>query len=453
MQCLQAGNCKPYIPTNEKRVHGKTLYKTAIEHQKYKVLDEIGRGGFSTLYTVRPAASDKVLVCKAIPKPSSQFQQEILSMARMFGNGAIPLRDFYEDEKNYYIIMDRGHKDVHETHVSSSAFGSPVSEDDVRQIIRQTLITLCKAHRQGILHLDIKAGNLMWLDESQKRLVLIDWGLSTFLRDPDSTVDMHNFSGTPWFMAPEQLRSETSAKSDVWAVGVLTAQLLLGRFPFNDRSSPNAPSVNAIWRSILTEEFKPSSRLSPDANSFIASLLTKDPQQRPSARKALDHPWLIASPSPSPSPSTSAAFALPPGSSPLPSPEQLESARRQRLIGLGPILETCIRRVASANGISPLLLSSTPGREWRRSDKSRSYTRRLFDLIDQDGDGLLSPNDLEDMIFSNKVSTKDVVSSTSPVFISAAIQRMNAESGITYEAFESMVLASPDLPAEFYLEN
>lgn len=97
-------------------------------------------------------------------------------------------------------------------------------------------------------------------------------------------------------MAPEVLNSETYPVSDVWSAGVMCYQLLCGYLPFDDRNNPSSPSLSLVWRSILTDEpsFSGSSwkNVTKEAVDFVKLLLEKDHAKRPSAKKALGHPWL-----------------------------------------------------------------------------------------------------------------------------------------------------------------
>jgi calcium-dependent protein kinase len=97
-------------------------------------------------------------------------------------------------------------------------------------------------------------------------------------------------------MAPEVLRSEVYAASDLWAVGVMAYQLLSGKFPFNDKQNPYNPSLSKVWKSILTDDLKLSGSawedISDEAKDFVRCLLERDHTKRPSAKEALKHPWL-----------------------------------------------------------------------------------------------------------------------------------------------------------------
>ena len=150
---------------------------------------------------------------------------------------------------------------------------------------------------RSIVHRDVKPGNFMLLDASdESRIKAIDFGLAVPFEDADLPLTELGFEGTPWYMAPEVLRSEVVPASDLFAAGVMAYQLLSGRFPFDDRQNPFRPALSAVWRSVLTDEPDFSKRhwqeVSEEAKDLVGRLLHKDPKQRPTAAEALAHPWL-----------------------------------------------------------------------------------------------------------------------------------------------------------------
>ena len=168
----------------------------------------------------------------------------------------------------------------------------------VASFMRAVLRTLAQCHSHRILHRDVKPGNFMLLSEAPDApLKAIDFGLAAFF-DPSKLprTDL-GLEGTPWFMAPEVLSSRVGPEADVWSAGVMAYQLLCGRLPFDDASSPDAPALSVIWKGILTQQ--PSFRgttwgsISDRARYFVSALLKKDPKQRPTAREALAHPWVL----------------------------------------------------------------------------------------------------------------------------------------------------------------
>lgn len=203
------------------------------------------------------------------------------------------LEEVYEDESHVHMVMEYCKGGELHHRIGAAHY----SERTVASYMRATLRTLAQCHANKILHRDIKPGNfLLSSEDANARLKAIDFGLAVFYNDKDLPRTDLGLEGTPWFMAPETLRSEVYPSSDVWSAGVMAHQLLTGRFPFDDRSNPINPSLSKVWKAILTDEldFGRShwAGISDEAKDFVKMLLNKDPKARPTAREALKHPWL-----------------------------------------------------------------------------------------------------------------------------------------------------------------
>ena len=395
------------------RVHGKGAYEKYVSERKYEILDQIGKGGHGRILNARDTTTDKMLVCKAVPKKNARGKQEIMSLARLQGGNTIKLHDFYEDDDHYYMIMDKGWKDVHQTHIEPYDLVGADAEAEAKQIIAAVLKTLTQSHAKRVLHLDIKAGNLLWLDETKKKLVVIDWGLSMLLPKEQDHVEVDGFAGTPWFMAPELLRSEASHKSDVWATGVLCAQLLTKQFPFNDVRNSFAPSVAAIWRSILMDELNTDSSrwkgVSEDAKHFVRWLLNKNPSERPSALEALQHPWLCEHTR----------------------VNHPDAARGSRYEWSDPLHKQCLLEIARRLNTDVVVLSSSLGRDMRQALATRKTLRAYFDELDTDKDGIVRCSDILRHTEHTQAYKLDTI---------------DTNTSFTFKEFESFVLQDPELP-------
>ena len=222
-----------------------------------------------------------------------KIKREIEVMERMRGClNVCELIEVLEDEEHVHLIMElcKGGE------LSDRITLRHYSEKTVASYLRAVLRTLAIMHSRSILHNDVKPGNFMLLNDSETSpLKSIDFGLATpFSALPVTTSGLE---GTPWYQSPELLETSTATPAaDVWAVGIMAHQLLVGSFPFDDKKNRRDPSLAAIWRSILSDPLDLSGKswndISKEGKEFVSYLLQKDPLKRPTAKEALDHPFL-----------------------------------------------------------------------------------------------------------------------------------------------------------------
>jgi serine/threonine-protein kinase len=167
--------------------------------------------------------------------------------------------------------------------VRLSRVGS-LSWDDASEIIRQVGAALQAAHEIGILHRDLKPGN-MFLDRSRggaERVVLLDFGLAKPLDDAKVTkiTTSGTVVGTPLYMSPEQACSEhLDVRADLYALGAVMYELLTGAPPFLSET------IAGIYHRLLNEDPRPVSTvarkpLPPDVDEVMARALAKKPGDR-----------------------------------------------------------------------------------------------------------------------------------------------------------------------------
>jgi calcium-dependent protein kinase len=281
--------------------------------QRFQIRDEIARGGNGVVRLVVDERTGQQFAMKSIPKVlddagdknisqrkrddhADAIMREVDVLKRLRGClNVASLEEVFEDDDYVHIVMENctGGELIHR--IGKSHY----SERTVASFMRATLRTLAQCHANGILHRDIKPGNFLLASEKDDApLKAIDFGLAVFM-DVDNKeaprTDL-GLEGTPWYMAPETLQSQVYAESDIWAAGVMAYQLLTGKFPFNDSSNPYNPSLTKVWKSILMDNLNMTGArwegVSEEAKDFVKLLLNKDPHKRPSAKEALDHPWL-----------------------------------------------------------------------------------------------------------------------------------------------------------------
>jgi len=177
-------------------------------------------------------------------------------------------------------------------------------------VFAQIASAIAASHAQGIFHRDLKPENVLLVHPPRRttglpraaRVKLTDFGLAT----DEGGGQAEGHRGVPFYMAPEVLSEEYDCSADVWSLGVIlylfssAARPVLGRGRGHLRCDPGRARrlLGAVLGSVSAE-----------AKGLVQCLLTKDPKGRPSARRALSHPWSCAT-APAPAPCHALAQAL-----------------------------------------------------------------------------------------------------------------------------------------------
>src|ERR1700722_10604229 len=258
----------------------------AISH--YSITEKLGEGGMGVVYrahdlTLRRDVALKFLTLDRLEK-DPQAREKVLREAQTISALNHPnictIYEVGEDDGQPYIAMEfvEGHSLMQEV------LTGPMSPDVVVRYGTQLADALAHAHERGIVHRDLKSGNV-WVTPSG-RLKLLDFGLSQRVVEhrvgEDTTKfdggwdDQHAVTGTLAYMAPEVLRGqEADARSDVWALGVVLYEMASGRRPFR------GGTAYELSASILREAPPAiSPMLPPVLHSVIDKCLDKDPTQR-----------------------------------------------------------------------------------------------------------------------------------------------------------------------------
>lgn len=157
------------------------------------------------------------------------------------------------------------------------------------KIIKQILSALAYLHSKNIIHSDLKAENIMFVDKDSQDLhvKLIDFGMASKF-EPDQKLSQ--VQGTPYYLAPEMLRGSYDSKVDIWSWGILLYLILSGSPPFK------AKSIKEVFKEIIKGDLKFSNKkwvlMSKEVQVFIRALLEPDPDKRPTAQEWLKMKWI-----------------------------------------------------------------------------------------------------------------------------------------------------------------
>src|SRR3954463_13511362 len=211
----------------------------------YEVDTEIGRGGMGVVYRAKDRRLKRVVAIKVLP-PELAFRSEIKTRFLREAETAAQLNhpnivDIYAvDEAEgivyfamAYITGDNLAKRLHEQ--------GPMSVDETRRVLRDVADALAYAHERGVVHRDIKPDNIL-LDAQSGRPMVTDFGIARAVSDGgDSRLTATGMAiGTPAYMSPEQAAGEREidGRSDLYSMGILGSQILIGDPPFVASSTP-----------------------------------------------------------------------------------------------------------------------------------------------------------------------------------------------------------------------
>ncbi len=273
---------------------------------QYTLEEKIGEGGMGVVYRARHAlmrrdtAVKLLLPDRADPESIQRFEREVCLTCQLTHPNTIQVYDYgHTPDGIFYYVMEylRG-LNLHEL---VARFGPP-PEGRVIHILLQICDSLAEAHALGLIHRDIKPGNVFLCDRGgiPDCVKVLDFGLVQEYRAENrqqmNLAGRDVLEGTPWFMPPEAIRDSISSdpRSDLYSVGALAYYLLTGTYAYtgdtirdiHDKQlagPPPAPSQRANLA------------ISPELDTLVLRCLAADPAARPQSAKEL-HACLLATP-------------------------------------------------------------------------------------------------------------------------------------------------------------
>ena len=213
--------------------------------RQFQVVREIGRGGMGVVFLARDVALHRLVAIKVLRREFARsdehrerFRREARMSARLSHPGIVPVHGFGEVDDFVYIIM----KYVHgESLADRLRREHHLSVAESRRMLRELALALDSAHRDGVVHRDLKAENIL-LERGTGRAMITDFGVALQRSlDPVRAESARAF-GTPHYMSPEQAAGELDldGRSDIYSLGVLGYYMLSGELPFD------APTFEAL---------------------------------------------------------------------------------------------------------------------------------------------------------------------------------------------------------------
>ena len=261
----------------------------------FRILEMIGAGGMGVVYRAHDEHLDRDVALKVLPvgtltddQVRRRFRQEALALSRLNHPNIATVHDFNSEGSVDFLVMEWIPGQTLDARIS----GSSLPEREILRLAVQLAQGLEAAHQQGVVHRDLKPGNLRITPD--ERLKILDFGLAMLrqaeMTDQAKTTELGEHplvAGSPPYMAPEQLLGEkVDPRSDLYAAGAVLYEMATGRRPWPQ--AQGARLIDAILHLLPLPPRDINARLSPGLEAVILKCLDKDPERRyQSARELL----------------------------------------------------------------------------------------------------------------------------------------------------------------------
>ncbi|AWL89850.1 serine/threonine protein kinase [Streptomyces griseus] len=256
---------------------------------RYRLVSPIGRGGMGEVWRATDEVLGRAVAVKLLlgdqvdASSTARFRLEAQTAARLSHPHLVAVFDFGAWEDRFFLVMEL---------VEGQSLGDLLAAQErvhpelVARIAGQAAAGLAAAHRQGIVHRDIKPGNLML--DADGSVKIGDFGIAQFVDDPSTALTTAgHIVGTSLYLAPERALGRTAdSASDMYSLGCVVYQLLLGQPPFRSDTATatlyqhvDTPPVPLRQRGV---------EISAAFDSYLLGLLAKQPEERPTAQQVSD---------------------------------------------------------------------------------------------------------------------------------------------------------------------
>ncbi len=249
----------------------------------YQIIERLGRGGMADVYKAFHAGLAVHRALKVI-RPEfvteegfrERFQREAQAVAGLRHPNIVQMHDFGVQGNLYYMVME--FIEGQDLRSSLAQHGQIRPFDQVLPIIQQVAAALTYAHKRGVVHRDIKPGNIMLTKEDQ--VILTDFGIAKMLAGEERMTQTGVGIGTPAYMAPEQARGlpDVGPTADVYSLGVVLYEMLTGRVPFS------ADTPLAVMLKVINDPLPPPRDFSPDIPDVLQGVILKATAKKPDQR-------------------------------------------------------------------------------------------------------------------------------------------------------------------------
>ncbi len=202
----------------------------------YRIIEQLGQGGMATVFKAYHASLDRYVALKVLHPAfredqtfTSRFQREARVVARLEHPNIVPIYDYSEYESRPFLVMKYIEGDTLKARLNQG----PLTSEEIERVVNSVGAALAYAHKQGILHRDVKPSNVMIAKDGT--MYLADFGLARIADAGESTMSSDSIMGTPQYISPEQAMGvkDLDAGTDIYSFGVMLYEMVVGQVPFS----------------------------------------------------------------------------------------------------------------------------------------------------------------------------------------------------------------------------
>ncbi|KAG7586549.1 Protein kinase domain [Arabidopsis thaliana x Arabidopsis arenosa] len=274
---------------------GSSTKRFPLYAKDYELFEEVGEGVSATVYKARCIALNEIVAVKILDLEKCRndletIRKEVHIMSLIDHPNLLKAHCSFIDRSSLWIVMPymSGGSCFH---LMKSVYPEGLEQPIIATLLREVLRALVYLHRQGHIHRDVKAGNI--LIHSKGVVKLGDFGVSACMFDSGERMRTRNtFVGTPCWMAPEVMQQVDGYdfKADIWSFGITALELAHGHAPFS-KYPPMKVLLMTLQNAPPRLDYDRDKKFSKSFRELIAACLVKDPKKRPTAAKLLKHPF------------------------------------------------------------------------------------------------------------------------------------------------------------------
>lgn len=286
-----------YIPTHEALSPARANPKDPLlgmQLGNFRITELLDEGGFGAIYKAQHIHLEQWFAVKVLHTERrtqkdqiKRFQREAKTLAQLRHDNVVQLTDFgvLPDSSGFYLAMEflEGKTLAHELRGNK-----PFAISRVQSIMAQLCEVLDYTHKQGVIHRDIKASNIILLNDRyhKDKVKLIDFGIASLPNENSEITRDGVCLGSPSYMSPEQARGDSNAvdeRSDLYSLGVVLFQMLTGHLPFRSTTMSMLVFEHVYQAPPSLADVESSTEWSPTLESCLQGVLAKLPDERPAS--------------------------------------------------------------------------------------------------------------------------------------------------------------------------